>query len=138
MSEECRREIERLHEFFEGWFGGRLTESSISRVTEALGAEFVMVGPSGKILDRDSTLQGIRLDYGSRPGLHIWIENTTIRAAWAGFAVTTYEEWQELNGERTARFSTAILRERHEAPEGWEWLYLHEEWMEPAPDSPSA
>ena len=40
-----------------------------------------------------------------------------------------YQEWQERDGRSTGRLSSAVFRDRHDAPNAVEWLHLHETWL---------
>ncbi|MFX0092506.1 MAG: hypothetical protein ACFFBD_12150 [Candidatus Hodarchaeota archaeon] len=44
--------------------------------------------------------------------------------------MTTYEEWQEIDGQTIARLSTALFRKCFDAPNGVEWLHAHETWLQ--------
>ena len=45
-------------------------------------------------------------------------------------ALATYEEWQEIDGKINARLSTVLLRAKADAPNGVEWLHVHETWRQ--------
>jgi hypothetical protein len=43
--------------------------------------------------------------------------------------LVTYEEWQQSGDQTTARLSTALFRDKPDAPNGLEWLHVHETWL---------
>lgn len=127
-----RREIEELHDFFEGWFRGGLPETDevFERVAGVLHEELVFVPPSGRRIRRAELLAGLRSGHGSRPALEIRIERAELHLERAELLVATYEEWQREEGSATARLSTVVFAPDPAAPNGLSWLHVHESWIE--------
>jgi len=91
--ENVKREIEELHQFFQEWFRAELpeTDAAFARM-DALGADFRMVVPSGKLIEHSPLLAGLRAAYGKQPKIRIWVENVNLHMAQNGFALATYDE----------------------------------------------
>lgn len=132
MIEACRREIEELHAFFEGWFEGTLPddETTFARVADALAEDFELISPDGLRRDRNAILASIRDGYGSHAGegrqFRIEIHDVRPRLVVADAALLTYEEWQTSDGSENRRLSSAWFRGTDEAPFGVRWVHLHE------------
>lgn len=41
----------------------------------------------------------------------------------------TYEEWQDTGQGERGRISSVLFRRRERAPNGVEWLHVHETWI---------
>ena len=132
MKDICQQEVNDLHQFFEDWFSGAVpqTEESFSRVQRALSDDFAIVGPNGRLTARDPLLHGLYAAYLGRPNFRIWIENYALQQQIGNIAIVTYEEWQEIDGESTSRLSTAVFQKASSAPNGVQWLHVHEAWQD--------
>lgn len=97
IQKSCEQEVIELHQFFQAWLGGTCEESDqiFERVAQVLSEQFSMVGPDGQQTTREPMLQGLRVAYGSRPELGIWIKAFQSHHQEGGLIVATYEEWQE-------------------------------------------
>lgn len=131
LGPQCREEVVGLHEFFVAWFGGEIENSAVelARFTAASHPNFVMVVPSGQIIDKAAVVDGLRSAHGSRAGrdFRIEIRNVTDRVVAEGAVLLTYQEWQ-FEGPRvaSARTSTAMFVAAPHAPNGVVWRHLHE------------
>jgi hypothetical protein len=125
------KEIIQLHHFFQDWFNGDLspTDRSFSRLIDALDPEFKMVTPRGTILERGELLENLRTAHYSHREMRIWIENVMVHSQVGDIFIVTYEEWQEIKGRITSRFSSAIFKTCPSAPNGVCWIHLHETWI---------
>jgi hypothetical protein len=119
-------EIIELHQFFQEYFTEILPAKAISRFDQTLGAGFTLIESSGKIMDYDTIKQGIRQLHGQRQGLRIWIENIMLRQELSDLLIATYEEWQEINEQKTQRACTVVFLKDEDAPNGLMWLHVHE------------
>jgi len=131
LDENCRREIEELHDFFCAWFTGTLPESSatFARFESVLDPEFELVTPDGEARGRAELLSGLRALHESRDaGFRIWIQGFRSSAIAEGIQLATYEEWQETAEGRSSRISSAVFRARADCPNGVEWVRVHEIW----------
>lgn len=128
-------EVEQLHEFFEEWFNATLpkTDAAYARFERVMGEGFDIVSPNGNKTARAPLLEGLRNAHGmhAKAPIKIWIENVASRAMGNGKFKVSYEEWQQLPGEKPAgRASTAVMRRRSGMPNELEWLEVHEVWIE--------
>ena len=129
--DRCKLEVEQLHAFFQAWFRGELpdTDEAFARFESVMAERFEMIPPSGRIVDRASVLTGVRSAHGREPATRIWIENHRHRFTIGNLSQVTYEEWQEMNGEKRGRISSALMEVNENAPNGVHWLHLHETWL---------
>ena len=134
--EECRKEVEELHQFFQDWFVGSLeqTDDAFERFAGVLADDFTIIGPGGLEFAREGVLDQVRGAYGSRAEgeFAIWIEDVRIRQSGGDQVVLTYEEWQRSGAEERGRVSTAVFGRREGTPNGIEWRHVQETWL---PDS---
>lgn len=115
-------EVEELHRFFEQWLGGETED--FARADRVLAPTFTIIGPGGNLRTREELVRGLLEVQGKRP-VKIEVRNLVERPLGDGFVLATYEEWQDGKG----RISTALLRAREDAPNGLEWLHVHETWL---------
>jgi len=130
--DRCEDEIVGLHRFFQRWYLGECDPhgEEFSRVSDVLTEDFRMVNPDGVQVARSDLLSGLRARHGTkREGFQIEIENVTYRMLGRGLAAVTYEEWHEEGRHRKGRLSTAIFRDHDDAPNGVEWVHVHETWL---------
>ncbi|MEX2466974.1 MAG: DUF4440 domain-containing protein [Gemmatimonadota bacterium] len=126
----AQQEIEELHRFFQDWFRGEAVEASLSRLEAALAPDFVLITPGGRVLDRNTVVTGVASQRGSDPAARLWIENVTLRQAWAELMIVTYEEWQERRGSAArGRLSTVVFGTHARPPTDLQWVHLHETWL---------
>ena len=83
-----------------------------------------MVGPGGERRDRDAVVRSLLDSHGSRT-LAIRVENAESWALGGGLLLARYEEWLDDKG----RVSSALFRENSDAPNGIEWVTVHETWL---------
>ncbi|QPC83896.1 hypothetical protein G4Y79_05825 [Phototrophicus methaneseepsis] len=129
---DFEREINELHAFFMNWFQAKLpkTREAYARFEQVTHPDFHIVGPNG-VLTAGSTLkESIYEQYNQRGDARLWIKNYQHRAQHGDLHIVTYEEWQENGGKTTARLSTAVFIEDAAAPNGAQWLHVHETWIE--------
>ena len=135
LDERCRAEVIGLHQFLQGWLGGTIepTEESLHRFSTVLAPEFEIITPGGERIGRDSLIAGMRDAHGARAGsappFRIRIEAYEGKPLGPDLRLVTYEEWQEADGRRRGRLSSALFRTRGETPHGVEWVHLHETWI---------
>jgi hypothetical protein len=129
---KIENEIVQLHQFFQDWFNGDIepSEGQFARLDDVLAENFSMIAPNGNIIEREPLLERLRLAHNSRQGMRIWIENVRILRWFDTMALATYEEWQEIQGQVTSRLSSVLFQEVEHTPNGWQWLHVHETWMD--------
>lgn len=132
----CEDEIVELHRFFQAWLRGEIDPDGdgFSRLGDALAVDFHRVSADGAIAGRSEVLAEVREGHGSKPpDFAIRAEGFRFRAGSRRLAVVTYEEWHEPGGPHAApgagRISTAVFQDRADAPNGVEWVHLHETFL---------
>jgi hypothetical protein len=127
----CAREIQELHDFFQGWLEGSLppTDAVFARFTAATASDFLLIGPDGSTAGRDATAAWIRAAHGTRRGFRLWTDEHVLRASGPNWALATYREWQTRDGATTARLSTVLFTADGAAPAGLLWRHVHETWL---------
>ena len=125
-------EIRELHQFFEDWFRGAVPDDdhTFARLDLALHPRFTMVPPSGELLSRKAVVEGVRAAYGSGPR-NIQVERIEMIDSSGERLTAGYEEWQQVDGVRTARRSTVLFVVDFNATNSLRWLHLQETWMKP-------
>jgi hypothetical protein len=125
------REIVDLHQFFEDWFSGKLdlTDANFRRFESVIADGFALIDPGGVITERETLIPRLRAAHNTRPNVRVWIENIRLHHYVGDILLVTYEEWQESGDQTTARLSTALFRDKPDAPNGLEWLHVHETWL---------
>lgn len=126
----ARAEIESLHEFFVGWFSGRLPADSFDAgFLRRFERDFLLVPPAGELLTLAQLADAVRSLHATNPDFRIAIRNVTLRREFDGHLLVTYEEWQR-NAKASrppdnARLATVLFRRG----EPLTWLHIHETWM---------
>ncbi len=130
MKNECIREIEELHQFFEDWFTGTIENSvtGFARFSDVIHADFTMIVPNGKQTNRNELKGSLFMMHGKRPNIKIWIEKPEFRYLSSTTAMLTYEEWQKdgEDAEATTRVSTVIFESNIMTKNNVMWLHVHE------------
>jgi hypothetical protein len=134
MKKEITTEIVDLHQFFQDWFNGDLGASTenFSRLGIALAPNFKMITPQGNLVERAPLVDSLNSAHNSRTGMRIWIKNVVLQHQLGETIIATYEEWQEIKSQVSARLSSATFKFDSDAPNGVAWVHLHETWL-PAP-----
>jgi hypothetical protein len=127
----ARQEAVELHEFFEGWLQGELPATDFSRAETAIGRDFRLISPDGKIEDRAAVLAWIKAAHGSRPRpFTVSVLDPSTVWEGGGAVLLEYTERQYQDGRTTRRRSTALFLANPAAPCGVEWGHLQETWIE--------
>jgi hypothetical protein len=128
----CEDEVTDLHRFFGGWLRGEIDPEGggLSRMSDVLAEGFHMISAAGEILGRSEIVAAVRAAHGSKPaGFAIRTEDCRFRLGSRRLGVVTYQEWHDEGGESRGRLSTAIFQDRADAPNGVEWVHVHETWI---------
>ena len=130
IQERVRCEVEDLHEFFTGWFTGRLPEGDFeSKFLARFSPGFVFIPPAGRLLGIEDLSASLRAGYASNPDFRVQIRSVAVRRQFDGCVLATYEEWQRNalasippdNG----RISTVLFS----SGDPLRWLHIHETWL---------
>lgn len=132
------REVVELHAFLQDWLDGTAprTAEAFERFRGVMGEGLIVISPRGSVTGRDDLLREFEASHGAlaekQGAFKIWIENFVCRRRLGGRVLVTYEEWHELDGNRSARLSTVLfgpIAETAAAPNGLAWLHVHETWL---------
>lgn len=128
--DRVRREVEGLHEFFVGWFGGSLPKSAfaagfLSRFAEDL----VFIPPAGRLLGLTDLTSSIQSAYASNPEFRVRIRNVQIQREFDGLVLATYEEWQRNALASTPADNGRLASVLFSPSEPLQWLHIHETWL---------
>lgn len=119
-----------LHDFFVGWFTGKLEQTAFQQFEDALATDYSMAVNNGMMLSRADVIESIRSGYGERDDFRIWITDVVVRHEYANTAIVTYYEWQQVGETTTRRTSTVIFRVDTDAPHSLRWLHVHESGLQ--------
>ena len=139
MFKSIQREILEIHQFFQGWFNGQVSddEKILNRLTRVLAKDFTIINPAGRLIHRDDLISMIQAAYHTHKGMRIWIENVQILHKIGEITIAAYEEWQIIGREVTVRLTTATFKFQPGAPNELIWLHVHESWMHPPNHQPT-
>ena len=131
LAAACEKEANDLHDFFVEWMGAKVDRSDkvFERFSATVGDSFTLIGPDGDTSERKALEPELEGTYGARPEFKIWIKNCQCKFVADNLCLITYEEWQDIAGVGTSRLSTALFGRRKGAPNGVEWLHVHETWL---------
>ena len=120
-------EVEQLHATFVELFTGRAQD--FNRCAAAFAADFTMVTPDGRSLDRDAILIGLKATRAASD-FRIAIQNLRVLRDDGDSALLQYVEQQYRDGRTTRRLSAALFTAETKAPCGVVWRYLQETWTQ--------
>ena len=134
LTDACLAEVHEFHEFVEAWLAGRATrdDETYERAHAVLADDFEIVSPSGERRSRATLLDELEAAHGlhadSSPPFEVDVREVRHRYTAGELCLVGYEEWQRVDGDETGRVSSALFRRDETAPNGVEWLHLHETW----------
>lgn len=132
LFERASAEVIAFHRFFVAWYDAATAgKTDFGRCEQVFGQGFHMIPPTGRIFDREATIDLIRSNRGSfNGGFSIEIED--IRCGWEATdtIVVTYIEAQVRAGKSSRRQASALFTSSSSAPNGVEWRHLHETWLQ--------
>lgn len=132
LGRRCVREVAELHRFFEAWFNADLPadDEAFSRFEAAMAPGFVIIDPGGRLRRLERLTESLRSNHGCRSGaddfIRIAVEAARVRHRLGDLCLVTYEEWQETPDRTVGRLSSALFRRRRGAPNGVQWVHVHE------------
>ncbi len=131
MITRVEKEIIQLHQFFQDWYNNQLalTKDNFSHCENVLAKDFSIIFPNGEVVRCQPLLERLRNAHNSHNEMRIWIKNIQIRHHISDVILATYEEWQEIEGQITARLSSVVFQEVQSTPNGVCWLHVHETWI---------
>ena len=130
IHDQVRHEIESLHEFFCGWFSGRLTKSSFdSQFLARFAEDLVFIPPAGHLLGLESLQSSVFAGYDTNPEFRIQIRNVVVHRQLDGQVIATYEEWQRNALASTPPDNGRLATVLFKVGEPLQWLHIHETWL---------
>jgi len=130
LESRVRDEVEALHEFFVGWFTGKLPLGALEKeFLPRFDADFHLIPPTGDLLTLGELQAALHRNHAANPDLQIAIRNVTVHKVLNDIVVATYEEWQRHEPAsanlNSARISTVVLDQARSL----KWLHVHEAWL---------
>jgi len=129
----CKKEIIELHQFFEDWAKGDIQQNELDRLHSVLAPEFTIVTPEAKMIRKNQLLEMIESGYSKfdtqANQYSIWIEEVSSRKVTSNTFLSTYKEWQIIDGTEQARLSTVLFQKKDNLPNGLLWQHVHETWI---------
>lgn len=131
LAERALAEASDFHDFLQDWLTGEWPRDGFARMSDAMDEGLEVISPLGTTTARAPLLEEFEGLHGQLSGkpFRIWVENARCRAVIGDVAVVIYEEWHELDGETSARLTTALYQDAPAAPGGVRWLHVHETWL---------
>ncbi|MDP3527532.1 MAG: DUF4440 domain-containing protein [Hoeflea sp.] len=126
----AQAEVIKRHAFFVEWFTGRGSEAELEISLGAFAPDMTMIEPDGSMIGQAEVIAMIRSARGKRPAdFDIRVELVEARQIGNDAALVIYDEHQVIDGEKTARRSSALFTADAQAPEGVVWRQLQETWI---------
>jgi uncharacterized protein (TIGR02246 family) len=126
----AQAEVIKRHDFFVEWFTGRATEADLSVSLRAFAPDMVMIEPDSNTIGTAEIGAMITGARGKRPAdFEIRVELIAARQLGEDVALVVYDEHQVIDGQQSARRSSAVFSADPEAPEGVVWRQLQETWI---------
>jgi hypothetical protein len=121
-----RQEIIELHEFFEGYYLGRL--DSLERPEAAFHRAMTFVAPDGSVSDRAQLMTMLADGHGHTSSLTIETVDHRLLYEADEVTVASYVERHVLTERTNQRLSTVVFVPGP-GPNGLQWLRVHETWL---------
>lgn len=126
----AQAEVVNRHHFFVEWFTGRAGEAELEASLRAFAPDMVMIETDANTIGRDDIVTMVTNARGKRPAdFKIRIELISERLIGSDTVAVVYDEHQVIDGEKSARRSSAVFSADPDAPEGVAWRHLQETWI---------
>ncbi|MDF1609256.1 DUF4440 domain-containing protein [Hoeflea sp. YIM 152468] len=126
----AQAEVINRHVFFVEWFTGRAGEAELERSIRAFAPDMMMIEPDGTTIGTDAIVGMITGARGKRPAdFEIRVDLIAARQLNDDVALLIYDEHQVIDGQKSARRSSAVFSADPNAPEGVVWRQLQETWI---------
>ena len=126
----AKAEVVNRHHFFVEWFTGRASEAELEASLRAFAPDMMMIEPDANTIGTDDIVAMVTNARGKRPAdFEIRVELISARLIGSDIVAVVYDEHQVIDGERSARRSSAVFSADPEAPEGVVWRHLQETWI---------
>lgn len=126
----AQAEVVNRHKFFVEWFTGRADEAEMERSVSAFAPDMLMIEPDANTIGQAEVVAMLRSARGKRPAdFEIRVDLIAARQIGNDVALVVYDEHQVIDGEKSARRSSALFTADPDAPEGVVWRQLQETWI---------
>lgn len=126
----AQAEVIKRHEFFVEWFTGRADEAELANSIRSFAPDMVMIEPDSNTIGTEEIVAMITSARGKRPAdFEIRVELIAARQVSDDVALVVYDEHQVIDGQKSARRSSAVFSADADAPEGVIWRQLQETWI---------
>ena len=126
----AQAEVIKRHDFFVEWFTGRASEDELAISIRAFAPDMVMIEPDSNTIGTEEIVAMITGARGKRPAdFEIRVDMITARQISEDIALVVYDEHQVIDGQKSARRSSAVFSADADAPEGVVWRQLQETWI---------
>lgn len=126
----AQAEVVKRHDFFVEWFTGRASEADLSASLRAFAPDMVMIEPDANTIGTAEIAAMITAARGKRPAdFEIRVDLIAARQLSEDIALVVYDEHQVIDGQKSARRSSAVFSADPDAPEGVVWRQLQETWI---------
>lgn len=126
----AQAEVVNRHHFFVEWFTGRASEAELEASLRAFAPDMVMIEPDANTIGRDEVVAMVTSARGKRPAdFEIRVELISARHLGSDIVAVVYDEHQVIDGEKSARRSSAVFSADPDVPEGVVWRHLQETWI---------
>ena len=130
LIERAKTEIVKRHDFFVEWFTGRAAEADLQISIRAFAPDMVMIEPDSNTIGKEAIVGMITGARGKRPtDFEIRVDMIAARQIADNIVLVVYDEHQVIDGEKSARRSSAVFSADPDAPEGVVWRQLQETWI---------
>ena len=126
----AQAEVIKRHEFFVECFTGRADEAERANSIRSFAPDMVMIEPDSNTIGTEEIVAMITSARGKRPAdFEIRVELIAARQVSDDVALVVYDEHQVIDGQKSARRSSAVFSADADAPEGVIWRQLQETWI---------
>lgn len=120
-------EIIEMEAFLEKWIRGEADlGAGLQRLADVLAEGFSIIASTGEVLRRNELLAYMENQHATDPGTVRWVENVRPGYSGGGVRVAIFDEWLVRDGKRKGNLISAVFYETSNAPNGVEWLHIHE------------
>ncbi|WP_394687892.1 hypothetical protein [Hoeflea sp.] len=127
---KAKAEVVNRHHFFVEWFTGRAPEAEMRSALQAFAPDMTMIEPDGSMIGSAQVKAMIEGARGKRPAdFEIRVDVVEARQIGESVALVIYDEHQVIDGQKSARRSSALFSADSDAPEGVVWRHLQETWI---------
>ena len=125
MTMEIEKEIRELLSFLASYHNASIPDD-VNRLETCFSDNMYLISVSGRKIAKHELIKGIKLSYGSTKEASYWAENTTIEELGEGYYLAIFTEHRKTKGTTNSRISTSIFVPNQNAPNGVQWLHIHD------------